>query len=209
MNINRGFTARTRKAFLSGLAILAITACQDASTAPSKLAAPQQPVFLKYQSGSTHFTYQPSQGVLASFGKFVIYMPKGAVCDPSTSSYGPGTWDEPCSPAHKPIAITATTFVNGQGLPYVQFEPALRFAPDASPVLLFVYDKHVAQSQSSNIVYCTDAGECTDESTSDLALKLQFATDAGYVYRQLKHFSGYNVTAGFSDTSVPGSSFTY
>src|SRR3712207_2879784 len=42
-------------------------------------------------------------------GEHELTFDKGlsSVCDPATSSYGPGEWDKPCTPATAPITVTA------------------------------------------------------------------------------------------------------
>src|SRR5437868_4642731 len=53
----------------------------------------------------------------------------GSICDPATSSYGPTEWDKPCTPATRPITITAKVWRTALGRVQVDFSPALRFVP--------------------------------------------------------------------------------
>src|SRR5437867_865262 len=93
---------------VAGLAVLA-TACGDTSVAPNgqPRAASHGAAMVKYD-GSRTFTFDPSGSMTLPLGDHKISFDPGSVCDPSTSSYGVGTWDSGCTPLSSPINITAS-----------------------------------------------------------------------------------------------------
>ena len=84
-------------------------ACSDSVSAPTKEVALKASL-ANYTEvlGTTTFRYRPSKGVTQRIGDHVLVIPAHGICDLS-SSYGPGTWDDPCAPATHGINITATT----------------------------------------------------------------------------------------------------
>lgn len=122
-----------------------------------------------------------------------IWFPAGSVCDPSTSSYGPGTWEDDCTPATQPITLTATTWVDSAGFPFVDFQPALRFAPSKSVVLYMFTTALPASYEPTAIFYCRDDAQCDDEAQADPSLTTYYDPMRGVFFRRVKHFSGYVV----------------
>lgn len=121
-----------------------------------------------------------------------ILFPLGAasICDPATSGYGAGLWDVPCQPVADKIQITAKSWVNAAGGVSTDFSPELRFVPGVQyGVTVFLHD--LAPSTSERIDYCSN-GVCVDDSRVDGAL-ITNRDGSGFVYRVIKHFSGYNV----------------
>lgn len=122
-----------------------------------------------------------------------IFFPSGAasICDPATSGYGPGTWDAPCQPISSSIKITAKSWINpATGAVNTDFSPELRFVPAVSiGVTLFLHD--ASPSVTDRIDYCSD-GVCVNDSVVDGAL-VTSRDGSGFVFRVIKHFSGYNV----------------
>lgn len=121
-----------------------------------------------------------------------ILFPQGAasICDPATSGYGAGLWDTPCQPVNGKITITAKSWVNAAGGVSTDFSPELRFVPGQQyGVTVFLHD--LAPSTSERIDYCSD-GVCVDDAQVDGALVTN-RDGSGFVYRVIKHFSGYNV----------------
>ena len=136
-------------------------------------------------------------------GGHKIYLSANAICDPQTSGYGPDTWETPCALLQKQITITATSWVDTAGHPFVEFSPALRFNPDDdAPVWLLLIDRFGARDPGTRIVYCTDDGSCIDESLTDPELATQRDEKKGYLYRRIKHFSGYNISSGYGGMSA-------
>jgi len=131
-----------------------------------------------------------------------LFVRGGGVCDLS-SSYGVLTWDLPCLPATSPFLVTAKSWYDAAGHPHVDFSPQLRFVPDdtAASAELYLGDWIGAFDHASVIDYCNDAG-CVDESLTDSSLVTRHDTSTGYVYRRIKHFSGYEVAAGRTDSTT-------
>src|SRR6266567_9038292 len=76
------------------------------------------------------FDISTDGGTIALGDRFTLTFPANAVCDPSSSSYGLGHWDEDCTPTDRSITVHATIW-SSNGQAYVDFSPALRFAPSA------------------------------------------------------------------------------
>ena len=188
----RGRSTRVRAIALCGLGV-ALAGCNDTAVAPS---APHATPSLAASVGTTVFTYDPNAGVTYGLpGGHKIAFPINAVCDPSLSSYGATEWDKPCAPLVAPVAITATTFTDDRGHPYIDFQPALRFVPGAE-VVLYVKDKAAADDSTSTIKWCGSDGTCVDESIDQPSVATRRDAKNGIVYRLIKHFSGYLISAG-------------
>ena len=207
--LRRGVQAAT-PALALGTAVLtaALAACSDSPTGPTasagvaatRVAVPGGPVrnvgttTVVGDTTVTVFTYSPNS--VASFtigGVHRLVVPTHAVCDPSTSSYGPGTWDAPCTPTTSSVTITARSWYDGAGHPRIDFAPHLRFVPGLpTPVQLYEKDKSSSLPSTTTIAYCNDAGTCVNEAASDptLATTVQ---NGGTASRVIKHFSGYTV----------------
>lgn len=175
-------------------------ACGDEVRSPL---APTGPARLVGSGGVTTFTVTKDGGTFRLAGGHQIVFKKDAICDPVTSGYGPETWDLPCQPARTPIVITATSWTDENGHPRVDFLPNLRFTSlrdGGSKVLLQLKDPN-ASDPTAAVFYCPTAGECYDESRTDAGVVSKRDARAGWVYRYIKHFSGYNVTAGRASTA--------
>jgi hypothetical protein len=122
-----------------------------------------------------------------------------SICDPASSSYGVGTWDTPCEPATRSITFTVRYWHEPSGLPHVDFSPSVRFVPGAQGVTLYMHSPSASRVWWSQIRYCPTAdfsvGACVDESSTDPSLATLTDPTTGYLYRRIKHFSGYNVVA--------------
>lgn len=142
------------------------------------------------------FTIDPRYSWQVIFGTHMVTFPAYTICDPSSSSYGPGTWLNACPKLQTPITITATTWVDANGRPQIDFANAIRFYPNFNNQLPAIYlrDPNAALSSWGRIDYCSANG-CVDEAASDpvLGTKRDWAT--GYLFRLVRHFSGYNVWA--------------
>jgi len=148
----------------------------------------------------TEFTVDPAvKATYGIAGEHRITFPSGSICDPATSTYGPTEWDQPCELLQTPITITARSYHDAAGNPRVDFLPALRFAKtQRGPVKLYLLDKRVSASALS-ILYCPDVGPCVDEALTDPDLVTQYDAKGQFLFRQIKHFSGYTVSVGFAD----------
>ena len=193
-----------------GTAVLtaALAACSDAPLAPTastsvataRIAVAGGPVrnvgttTVVGDTTVTVFTYSPTS--VASFtvgGVHRLVVPTHAVCDLTTSSYGPGTWDAPCTPSTSPVTITARSWYDAAGHPRIDFAPHLRFVPGLpTPVRLYEKDKSSTLPSTTTIAYCDDAGACVNEAASDPTLATTVQT-GGTASRVIKHFSGYTV----------------
>ena len=192
------------------IAMIAVAGCQEniaspaiSPSGPAALSrAPQsRPNFsLSYdasaQNATADFTVGVSGGLFA-VGNHAVYFPANVICDPATSSYGVGSWDDSCTVLKGSISIHAESrMVNGK--PWIDFTPALRFAPSANParwVWLYMSMPGVSSSNLSqfNILYApTIGGPAYDEALTDPTLRTYIGHDMGL--RRIKHFSGYTWT---------------
>lgn len=200
---------RCSRIVLSAVALLGLaTACSDApATAPADVApslstsSPNSYTESQTMVGDTTVTVfvvgsnVNSAGNTFAIGntsKITFPYAAGSICDPATSSYGPGTWDSACAAATTPIRITAKSWVNAQGKIATDFQPALRFVPGLrKAVTLTLKDAALA---GTRIDYCTPSG-CVNEALADPSLTTVLDPNNGFAYRIIKHFSGYTVTA--------------
>jgi hypothetical protein len=177
-------------------------ACADSVSSPTAEISAKNPAGFNTLVGTTTFLWTPGQGVTKRFGNHLIVIPAGAICDPSTATYGLGHWDEACAPATRSIVITALSFTDAGGHPYVDFQPALRFVP-TKEVYLYMRDGVRDGSKTLTISYCSTPLTCTDESKNDPSLVTHRVGNSRILYRRLKHFSGYVVaTSGDCSGSV-------
>ena len=183
-------SAKTILAFV-GLGLAG--ACSDSVSAPTSAVIHKAPAGYDQVVGVESFRYDPSQGVTERLGDHVLVIPAGGVCDLS-SSYGQGTWDDDCAPLTHAIVITATTYADAGGHPYVDFQPALRFVP-SKETDLYLKDGKRDQAGIATINYCSNLG-CVDESINDPSLVTQRVGQSRVVVRRIKHFSGYLVAQG-------------
>ena len=159
-------------------------------------------------SAAVDFTVGPNGGVFYA-GNHAVVFPGQSVCDPATSSYGPSSWDAPCSLLQVPITVHAEVRrANGQTA--VDFTPSLRFAPSTNParwVWLVMYTPSAIGATGDlsrfNILYANSFGAATvDEAQSDASLRTYVDTWQGVSLRRIKHFSGY-LSADGRDGGAP------
>ena len=149
---------------------------------------------------TTSFVYDPAVGgsfELASQHR-ITFAP-GAVCDPLVSTYGVTEWDQPCTPLAGPITITARSYT-ANDRPRVDFSPSLRFVP-GSEVVLYLRDKAAAADTTSVLQWCNDANACVTEAAPLPSYVTKRDQALGMVYRAIKHFSGYTISAGRTSLS--------
>ncbi|MGQ0712481.1 MAG: hypothetical protein ACT4PJ_01985 [Gemmatimonadaceae bacterium] len=196
-------------------ALAAVTvACANNSLAPSEKAevlpggAPNLLITIHEMAAdqsSAEFTVTPSGGYF-QMGKHGIVFPRNVICDPATSTYGPEFWDDDCRVLREPLRIRAE-LRQQDGREWVDFKPDLRFRPSPrATAWVWIYMRTDAAAglpdRSLNILWSPAIGvPGVDESIDDPTLRTFVSPWSGYAYRRVKHFSGYNVTSGY--TSVP------
>jgi hypothetical protein len=183
------------KSILALVALGFAGACSDSMSAPTSEVSVKVPAAYTEVTGVTSFKYSSRKGVTVRLGDHVLVIPAGGICDPATSSYGPGTWDDDCAPLTHSLIITATTYADADGHPYVDFQPALRFVP-TKETDLYLKDGKRTTAGIVTINYCNALAVCVDESLTDPSLVTQRVGSSRLVFRRVKHFSGYNVVTG-------------
>ena len=155
-------------------------------------------------NGSDSWDYSTDFEVPTSGGRFwiganIIDFPENSICD-SKSSYGPGTWDQPCTPTTKSTKISATVHVTKSRI-WIDFDKHIRFVPSSKPshwVTLTMWDPGTMGAKSLspfNIKWTTTIGDAgIDESATDSTLASYVGF--GFVQRRIKHFTGYQVGTG-------------
>ena len=192
-------------------ASLLLAGCSGDATSPSAVKSTQQLSVLKTSpfvpsgaqralvgasDGTYTFQIDPTQAQSLQFGASHLDIPANAVCDLATSSYGVGTWNDACQAQTDTFTITAVVKNAATDHPSVEFQPALRFSPEAN-ANLYLYVTDQASLDASKVVkYCNATG-CVDESIADPDLRSNVDVENKVVFRRIKHFSGY-VVAEFS-----------
>jgi hypothetical protein len=183
----------------AGLAIIGCSA--DSSTSPAL--ARGEGALLGTVGTIYSFTYNPASALSQRLGKHRIDFPARSVCDPARSTYGPTEWDAPCVALTTPITITAVVSKGPNGYPYLEFSPALRFVPTTDPsryVGLYVWDPSASADPTTRLLFCTGL-RCLDEARLDGSMTTVFDNPNQFIWRRIKHFSGYHVTAR-GDTTI-------
>ena len=182
-----------------------IEAPQAAAPAPMSLAPQGHPTLDLVgglpDSASVDFVIGPNGGIFNA-GNHAVVFPSQSVCDPAASSYGPGTWDAPCTPLQTSISVDAEVRrVNGETA--VDFTPSLRFVPSNNParwVWLVMYTPSAIGSSDLsgfNILWESGFGaQSVDETPADSSLRTYVDTWQGTSLRRIKHFSGYIMPGG-------------
>jgi hypothetical protein len=209
---------------VGAVAALAV-ACQDAvgpARSANPLSASAAASFSKGESHSNRsllgtLELSPNGGTY-HVGDFDIVMPAGAVCDPATTKYGVKHWDDDCTPATTTVTVNVVAKREGNGVS-VDFQPDIRFRPSAGWVTIqtsaynaLLTSGGVRQLSTSSsffqnfaILYVPTGGWAhIDEvrSTGDASMVTHVDLHTGLVWRRVKHFSGYIISAGFSCPSV-------
>lgn len=211
---------------VSGIVVLA--ACSDA-TAPSRPTldrsaslGPAMPASVQAAVTVTNLK-RTADSVVVDFtvdrrggwfvvGRNAVYFPPSSICEPATSGYGPATWDLPCRPASRPVAIRgrAGSGVNDRG--WIHFDTDLRFVPSSDPahwVRIYMWTEKAREEKPADfleeektfkILWVPSVGRArVDEAKTDATLATQVLWGTGLVTRRVKHFSGYQVGNGFVD----------
>ena len=215
---------------VAGIALLA--ACSDA-TAPTESATPslsqraaaaaapaEMPTSVRQAIYVTNvattkdsvvvdFVVTPSGGWFV-VGYNAVYFPPNSICEPTTSSYGPTTWDRPCTPASGPVAIRGRAGSAPGNRGWIHFDTDLRFVPTSDParwVRIYMWTQVVQRSAPADSAAVerqfdifwvpTPGATPVDESLTDPTLKTSVYWGSGIVSRRVKHFSGYQVGNGY------------
>jgi hypothetical protein len=199
-----------------------LAACSDSPTMPREEFGKSRwavtPALSVAYSGDTSiatFVVDPDVRSLNDLGRgHQIGFPAHSICDPAVSTYGTTEWDNPCEPLTTPLAIEIKSWRTESGHARVEFSPELRFVPDAGAdslippqpedfmasetgaVVLYLKDVTAASTGWLDILWCGPTGTCVDESVNDAGAKTWYDGFDGYVYRRVKHFSGYNISVG-------------
>jgi len=201
------------------VAVLAMGGCSE-STAPTSLprgvtVGPNgrpdlRPASVFAGPKSTTFTLTAAGGSF-DVGTFTVNFPANSVCDPSVSSYGPGTWDSDCATLGngQSITVKATYGFTVSDGPVVDFSPALRFNPKTTvtistdlyaPVLTTFRAWFLANPSALRyfgVYYTPDFGTTAfTDAGRDESLVTHVNLTTGIVWRRIKHFSGYNISSG-------------
>jgi hypothetical protein len=216
-----------------GAVVALAVACRDSAVAPARSATSLSASAAPSLSSSVS---NPNRTLLGTIelspnggtyhvGDFDVIMPAGAVCEPAVTKYGKKHWDDDCIAARRTITVNVIAKKQGNRVS-VDFQPDLRFRPSAGWVLIqtsayreLLTSQNVRQLSTSSsffnnfaIYYVPTGGKSQiDElqSTGDGSLVTHVDLRSGLVWRRVKHFSGYLVTAGFkcdpttSDSSCP------
>jgi hypothetical protein len=179
---------------------------RDAATGPRSAAPLQTRAGKDIAAASSHgdtayasMEYHPAQGIKMKIGEaHSLFVPAYAICDTARSGYGPATWESACTPHKSRLTISAKTWIDSAGHPVVQFSPDVRFSPDdAKPASLAVADKYALDDPNARILYCpTGTTACVDESLTDIEVATQTDKKGSFLYRRIKHLSGYNIASG-------------
>lgn len=220
---NRSFMRLT---LTSAVALLAACSAADQTVAPAvrhsarPAGAPSLDVITNSvapDSLSADFTVTPSGGMFA-LGNNAVYFPANSICDPATSTYGPGHWDDPCTPISQPIGFHAEVRRDSvTGKSWVDFTPAVRFVPITDPSqTVWMLMKPGVDLTASNytafgVQWMPDGTPdmAVNEAATDSTLKTYVDLTRNVVFRRVKHFSGYIVftavgtDTGSLDTTVP------
>lgn len=162
------------------------------------------------ESTAKSFSFQiRPQGGTVRVGGFILRYPAHAVCDPSTSGYGPDTWKNSCQTLNQAIAVTAKVWVES-GRTHADFSPDIRFDPSKDVVMsVKIRDikGDVPQADWADkygIWYSTRIGDerfYINDAEGNPELASVFETSrkgraTGWVSRKIWHFSGYYVRSG-------------
>jgi hypothetical protein len=185
----------------SSTAVLSNTTIDFKALYP-KLSKQVPSLTMKGDAALQKFTVNPPDGKLIEFGKttgHVIAIPANTLCDPTKNVYGPWEWLKPCVLAKSSISFEVRTWTDALGQPHADFNPDIRFNPSApAPVRLYFKQPLLTAFSTVYIPFCNASNVCVNEGASDPAQQTYVSPLSGggyWVYRMLRHFSGYNVTA--------------
>ncbi|MBC7673153.1 MAG: hypothetical protein H7247_12095 [Polaromonas sp.] len=154
-------------------------------------------------SDDVDFTVTPNGGVFM-LGNHAIVFPARSICDPSVSSYGPGTWDAPCVALKGALRIHAKVRTAKLGT-WVDFSPSLRFVPSTDEkqwVYIYMYTPSVigvTDISKYSILWAPAVGaNGVNDAAGDPSVRTFVDTKSGVSMRHIKHFTGYLTSSGRS-----------
>jgi len=149
------------------------------------------------------FTMSPEGGV-AHIGAYTLTYPANAVCDPSTTAYGPSEWHNACETLNEPITITVKYWTE-DGKLHSDFSPDIRFDPSKT-VTVATREHSLVGLDSAGVAnysiwYSVRVGDWRyfiDDAATDPTVATLFYTDSdglatGWEKRRVYHFSGYYI----------------
>jgi hypothetical protein len=197
---------------ITGAAVVLAVACRDTlapTASPDKDPFASRPQLLRSVGGSsrTGSIVLTPQGGDYLLGGFLLHVPAGAVCDPTSTQYGPAFWDDQCTPISAPIRLQVEV-TQKYGRQWIDFKPNLRFAPSSDPsnwVTLLTWRPRSELSSSFSrrqmrqyaLLYAPEIGATPlDEGTIDATMVTIIRMGDGLIWRRLKHFSGFTISLG-------------
>ena len=205
--------------FVGAVATLAV-ACRDSAVAPARDTQVSTTSLAQSARGRGSATtvlgtiqISPDGGTY-HVGDFDVVIPAGAVCDLATTNYGRRYWDDDCTPSSTAVTVNVVAESRRNGVS-VSFQPDLRFRPSAGWVVvqtqayrdLLTSDVARKLSPRSEAFRAFGIGympsgtrSLLDEAltNSDRSLVTHVDRNTGIIWRRVKHFSSYLITAGFA-----------
>ena len=200
--MRHGQTMRSYAKAVFVFATLAIVgACADTNTVAPAAETPTfvAPAGFLRVGYVVTFRVDNSKGATQMINDHVINIPANAICALGKSGYGADYWDKGCTPMKGSIVITAQVLAGPDGAPYIDFQPAMRFAPNKEVTLFFRDSKN--GTKGLTVDYCDNIGNCIDESLNDPSLR-PYRVGRGIVGRRVKHFSGYVIAYDCRENEV-------
>lgn len=197
----------TPRLTFAALAVAALVGgCGDNPAPTATVQVDPQPR-LSLQDGSTYtssFTVSATAATSFSDGVNTLNFPAASVCDPAISSYGPGEWDNPCTPISKDLTITVTATVT-KGRVNLDFSPSVRFVPTKTVTFTVRNDDIKTKGENGNwaVFFRGNDGKLVDEAKNDASLITTLDRTNGVATRRIKHFTGYNVWSGAIEDCTP------
>jgi hypothetical protein len=182
------------KAFFAFVTLAMVSACADTNAVAPSAEAPAfvAPANFARVGNVVTFRVDNAQGITKKLGAHLISIPAGAICDILTSGYGSASWDNDCQPLRGSVVITATLLQDSDAQPYIDFQPAMRFAPNKE-VMLFLRQGRNSDKRVLSVKYCNALAYCFDEALTDASVKPFRIGATPIIARRIKHFSGYMV----------------
>lgn len=205
----------TRLVLAGSVALTAACSAADQSVAPlaqrtMPAGAPSFDVIIDAvapDSLSVDFTVTPTGGMFV-LGKHAVYFPANSICDPATSSYGPGEWDAPCTPLATDMKFHAEIRGSETGETWIDFTPAVRFVPTDDPnqkvwAIMNVGTDITRENYTRFAMHWTPESSTdivVNEGARDETLRTYIDLTNDIVFRRVKHFSGYLVGSTIEGT---------